>query len=196
MAMTATLQTQNGATIRIEQRTNASRIELEFQMASGPPCVLHWGLRRPQQPDWQLPPQAGWPEGSSAAGRNAVHTPFVPGNDGRRLVIRLDASAGFTALEFVLFFPEHNKWDNNQGHNYHVALSSAETGRERLEAGLAEIARAIVAAETTHNSWTLMHRFNLCYELLDRVGDRVEGMALLFVWLRFSAIRQLTWQKN
>ena len=196
MAMTATLQTQNGATIRIEQRTEAARLELEFQMASGPPCVLHWGLRLPHQPDWQLPPQAGWPNGSRAVGRNAVQTPFASDNGGRRLVIRLDASAGIAALEFVLFFPEQNKWDNNQGRNYRVALSAAETGRARLEEGLAEIARTIIAAETTHNSWTLMHRFNLCYELLDQVGDRVEGMALLFVWLRFSAIRQLTWQKN
>ena len=27
-------------------------------------------------------------------------------------------------------------------------------------------------------------------------GHDVEGLALLYVWLRFSAIRQLTWQRN
>jgi hypothetical protein len=29
-----------------------------------------------------------------------------------------------------------------------------------------------------------MHRYNLCHELLDQAGGSVEGMALLFVWLR------------
>jgi alpha-glucan,water dikinase len=40
-----------------------------------------------------------------------------------------------------------------------------------------------------------MHRFNLCHDLLDRAGS-VEGLALLLVWLRFSAIRQLDWQRR
>ena len=41
-----------------------------------------------------------------------------------------------------------------------------------------------------------MHRFNLCHDLLERVRNNLEGHALLYVWLRFSAIRQLTWQRN
>ena len=46
------------------------------------------------------------------------------------------------------------------------------------------------------NSWTLMHRFNLCHDLLDRVAGNSDGLALLFVWLRYSALRQLTWQRQ
>jgi len=46
------------------------------------------------------------------------------------------------------------------------------------------------------NSWTLMHRFNLCFDLLDRVRNNAEGLALIYVWLRFSAVRQLDWQRN
>jgi len=61
---------------------------------------------------------------------------------------------------------------------------------------LDDIAEEIIHAEVERNSWTLMHRFNLCYDLLDRVRDNVYGLALLFVWLRFSAIRQLDWQRN
>src|SRR5262249_14847137 len=53
----------------------------------------------------------------------------------------------------------------------------------------------IVQAESS-GSWTLMHRFNLCHELLGQAQDDLEGLALLFVWLRFSGIRQLTWQRN
>jgi alpha-glucan,water dikinase len=47
------------------------------------------------------------------------------------------------------------------------------------------------------NSWTLMHRFDLCYDLLDKVkGNNLDGMALIFVWLRYSFMRQLDWQRN
>jgi len=31
---------------------------------------------------------------------------------------------------------------------------------------------------------------------VDRVQNNIEGQALLYVWLRFSAIRQLTWQRK
>ncbi len=46
------------------------------------------------------------------------------------------------------------------------------------------------------NSWTLMHRFNLCYDLMDQAAASADGLALLFVWLRYSALRQLTWQRQ
>src|SRR5215472_12820526 len=41
-----------------------------------------------------------------------------------------------------------------------------------------------------------MHRFNLCYDMLDKVRGSLDGLALIYVYLRFSAIRQLTWQRN
>lgn len=48
-----------------------------------------------------------------------------------------------------------------------------------------------------------MHRFNKASELLgDVMGGRFkdqpreEALARIYVWLRFSAIRQLTWQRN
>jgi alpha-glucan,water dikinase len=65
------------------------------------------------------------------------------------------------------------------------------------DASLDNLAREIVEREAGPHGWTLMHRFNLCYDLLDRVspGDGA-GLSLLFVWLRFSAIRQLDWQRN
>ena len=41
-----------------------------------------------------------------------------------------------------------------------------------------------------------MHRFNLAFDLLDPAAKDVEALALIFVWLRFSAIRQLDWQRD
>jgi alpha-glucan,water dikinase len=61
---------------------------------------------------------------------------------------------------------------------------------------LGDLANRIVQSEMGSGSWTLMHRFNLCFDLLDQARSNTEAMALLYVWLRFSAIRQLTWQRN
>jgi hypothetical protein len=64
--------------------------------------------------------------------------------------------------------------------------------------------RIIVDCEVNSGAWTLMHRFNKAAELLgDAVSGRFkqgqsqdESLARIYVWLRYSAIRQLTWQRN
>jgi alpha-glucan, water dikinase len=188
-----TITTQSGLTLQVETRAEAGEYEVSFQVPAGPRCLLHWGVRRPAQKEWRVPPQSAWPSGTQPAGASAVQTPFSSQNSHARVVIRLAATPVYASLDFVLFFPDEGRWDNNHGRNYQILLAApAELGTAEL-AGLAD---EIVRAETAHNSWTLMHRFNLCHDLLDRVGGQVDGQALLYVWLRFSAIRQLTWQRN
>ncbi len=68
---------------------------------------------------------------------------------------------------------------------------------------LSELARVIVDFEQS-DQMTLMHRFNKASDLLDQVqqgqmvgeGGPAEAMATIFVWLRYSSSRQLTWQRN
>ena len=48
----------------------------------------------------------------------------------------------------------------------------------------------------TAPSWTLMHRFQLCHDLLEKAGDDEDALALLFAWLRYSASRHLDWQRS
>src|SRR5262249_4976413 len=40
------------------------------------------------------------------------------------------------------------------------------------------------------------HRFNLCHDLLGPAQDDPQALALLFAWLRYSALRQLDWQRR
>lgn len=61
---------------------------------------------------------------------------------------------------------------------------------------LQNIAAEIIQRETSGNSWSLMHRYTLCHDFLDKIGNGRKGLALLFVWLRFSALRQLDSQRN
>ena len=60
-----------------------------------------------------------------------------------------------------------------------------------------EIADTIIEREMGDHSWSLKHRFDLATELLDRVeSESPQALALIFVWLRFSALRQLDWQRR
>ena len=340
MITTETISTRSGVELRVETRLEPGQIEVALQAPAGQTCHLHWGVRQPNQAGWRVPPPGSWPADSKAIGSDALQTPFARLKGQAVVTIRLRPLAAFAALEFVLFFPEHNRWDNNDGRNYQVQLPVAETlslaqvlrqqagtaestferifdldeqsqvgvlvtkeaGRYQahlltnlpgdvvLHWGLArrsphewflppesmrppgtiiwqgqttetpfqpqagysglrldfpeneaplglqfvlkqmektqrwiknrganfyvpinvgltaptgadlsaieDLAGEMVRAEMTHHSWTLMHRFNLAFDLLDRVGADADALALLYVWLRFSALRQLTWQRH
>lgn len=332
------ITTKSGVELKVEKRIGENAIEVALWMEKSGDCVLHWGVRRHPGAPWQMPPQSTWPEGSRPF-EGAVQTPFVRENGTGRVRLRVDRPANFSIIDFVLFFPDQSRWDNNDGQNYHILLPkreksapsplemlqketdpekvvykrpyTLETGdqlavavvndekacRVSLAADTAErpilhwgvarrhrhewflppttmrppgtsvfqgkaaetpfsrqgdywrfslelkedlplgipfvlkladsdqwlkdagknfyvplapppdygaelgvhdaLAQEIIEKEMSRNSWTLMHRFNLCYDLLDRVaaGD-ADGLALIFVWLRFSALRQLDWQRN
>jgi alpha-glucan,water dikinase len=186
---TETIATRSGIELLVERRVDEQQVQLSLRTDENRRCLLHWGLTGAGAGGWQMPPKANWPEGTKPFDTQAVRTPFLAANGGGRIVITLPSGACYRAVEFVLFFPDEERWDNNDGRNYRIEIS--EGGRP-----LHALADEIIRAETSRNSWTLMHRFNLCHDLLDRVRGDVEGLALLFVWLRFSAVRQLTWQKN
>lgn len=335
MNKTETINTQSGFALEIQTRSNEDNLEVQLQAPAGKNCLLHWGLRPPTGQAWQLPPENLWPAGTLPSSGGALDSPFAKQNGQASLLIRVSPASAFDSLDFVLFFPDEKRWDNNRGQNYHVALqpSVGDVLRERIgeqaiafqrvfdvegqwqlaaavtkiaqrrrvwlltkapgelvlhwgiarrsprewflppesirtktttildnsaetpfhaeegfnflqlefpeteaplgiqfvlkQAGdtgrwfetrdgnfyvptqkpstkastlgqteLAGLADEIVQAEKSHNSWTLMHRFNLCYDLIEQVQSDAEGFALLYVWLRFSAIRQLTWQRN
>src|ERR1044071_6186802 len=161
------------------------------------PLILHWGIARYSSYEWFFPPVALQPPGT-LTWHGTAQTPFTSRPDGLnelRLVIPgQEAPAG---IQFVLKQSGTGRWLNERGANFYIPVSTAAPKATGLEVPeLAVVAQEIIKAETGGGSWTLMHRFNLCHELLDRVTNSIEGLALLFVWLRFSAIRQLTWQRN
>ncbi len=218
------ISTESGIVLFVEKRVWEDSIEVIIKAEDiKEPFILHWGLRKEPDGPWYVPPERNWPSGSHPFDHAALRNLLEPGAG--QIVITIDRDTGFSLMDFVLFFPGDGSWDNNLGRNYRVELPAPEkrpkTGGKPetgpSEAGPAEgggptegpkpagagtagteaIEAEIAAMETGRNSWTLMHRYNLCFDLLDRIGQNdTGGLALIYVWLRFSALRQLDWQRN
>jgi alpha-glucan,water dikinase len=184
-----------GCELAMVTTTSAQSTDVAIATDLEGPLVLHWGVAGSRRGQWSHPVPATWPSGTAAFDAHAVRTPFVD-KDGLRQ-LRLSLPAGEQpVLCFVLYQPDQERWLKNRGGNFTLALAGQKTGPLQ-DPGLAEIAAEIIEKEAGDNSWTLMHRFELAFNVLDRIGaDNLQGLALVFVWLRFSAIRQLDWQRR
>jgi alpha-glucan,water dikinase len=159
--------------------------------------ALHWGVTRRSRHEWDLPPTAMFPPGTIVVQATAAQTPFVGNASANRLILEIGDSEAPSGMVFVLNQLDSGRWLKNRGSNFYVPILGTLDPVASLEdAQLAPLADEIIEREMSHNSWTLMHRFNLCYDLLDKVRGNSEGLALIYVWLRFSAMRQLDWQRN
>ncbi|MBW2730961.1 MAG: hypothetical protein JRH20_01130 [Deltaproteobacteria bacterium] len=161
------------------------------------PLHLHWGLvQRGRR--WMPPPEACWPEGSVPAGDKAIESPFVAQAGLQRLSLVIDAPEA-RGVAFVL--RRGQSWLKNGETDFHIPLRAENADDTTRPAHApAGLVNAIIEAETERGSWTLMHRFNLCHDLLHSLPEgeptRGRGLVALYVWLRFSALRQLHWQRN
>jgi alpha-glucan,water dikinase len=189
------IKTHHGE-LEVEKKAEGDRLTLTLIFHLGQDCLLHWGLSRTPNGPWLLPPEETRPGKTHPYDNHAVQTAISP-NDSIQIRVK---GGEYDELPFVLYFPLKNEWDNNHGRNYHISLpekgDERKPSKERSDGEGQSAASQIIEKETSRNSWTLMHRYNLCYEMLDRLGDQKEVLALLFVWLRYSALRQLDWQRN
>ena len=160
------------------------------------PLLLHWGVSNHSTQEWLLPSETWRPANTSITSQNAVQTAFEMREGFRFLELTFPEPEAPGGMQFVLKGGANGEWIKNEHGNFYVPIRGVSLGVAGGCVGLArEIVERIIAAETS-GSWTLMHRFNLCYDLLGQAQDDLDALALLFVWLRFSAIRQLTWQRN
>ena len=176
----------------------ASEQEYRVRLASNLPgsLLLHWGTTNRSPQEWLLPPEAWRPQGTVVCGGNTAQTPFEFRDGLNQLELHFPKAEAPAGLQFVLKHGTDGQWIKNQQRNFSLPVRRVPAVASGRSPGLVQqIEDRIVQAESS-GSWTLMHRFNLCHELLGQVQDDLEGLVLLFVWLRFSAIRQLTWQRN
>jgi alpha-glucan, water dikinase len=166
-----------------------------------PPLILHWGIAERFREEWRQPPAQMHPPGSEVFDARAVRTAFEERDGVQWLEMRFPKPEGdvrLRGMDFLLYQPEEDRWVKDHGGDMHLPLLEPNELDTQILATDTQkrLANAIVGAELGRRSWTLMHRFNLCHDLLAGVEKDQESLALLFTWLRFSAIRQLDWQRR
>lgn len=191
---------ESGIVLSVEKNVTDNAVDVTFRTKDRKNSILHWDVHMQRYSPCQIPPRGIWPDGSTAFDRAAIQTPFIRQDGEGRITSKVDRSLDFRFIEFVIFFPNEGRWDKNRGRNYRIELpriGAPAASRALLDKEHTVLADEIIEREMSRNSWTLMHRFNLCYDLLDMIKGNDEGsLALLFVWLRFSYMRQLDWQRN
>ncbi|GIL92123.1 hypothetical protein Vretimale_14920 [Volvox reticuliferus] len=200
--------------VRQENEKSPVRIDLVTDTASS--VVLHWGICTPGSRDWAMPDDSIHPEGSVLI-HKAVETPFLNCDDDecdveisgakvplQRITINLPPDHHLGAVTFVLRSSDSTMWYKDAGGNFVVPLPSKDDPVEATPPDVAkdELSRTIIDAEVNSSQWTLMHRFNKAADLISEVLngyyeiDVAAALSHIFVWLRYSATRHLTWQRN
>ncbi len=199
------LPLDGGGQLAVASWSTSEAVRVRMACDASPPLLLHWGLAWQFRQEWRLPSENFRPAGTAIFDPKAARTPFGE-RDGLRY-LELDFpmvgeppdSTGRLrprGLNFVLYEPETAGWLKSGGKDMYLPLCGGPVDPRLSSPKLRDLAEQIVDAEMGASYWTLMHRFNLCHDLLAGVPDDQDALALLFAWLRFSAIRQLDWQRQ
>lgn len=186
-----------GEQLAVARGVQADSIQVRMVSDADPPLLLHWGMAGRFRHEWLLPPENYRPAGSVAFDQQAVRTPFTERQGLQHLELAFARPAEGPVplgMQFILFSGETPL--KSGGKDLYLPLFEQPADPRLTSPKLRDLAEQIVGAEKGAASWTLMHRFNLCHDLLDGVDQDPDVLALLFVWLRYSAIRQLDWQRR
>jgi len=198
----------------VRQEDERSPVTLTLTTDTAHDAVLHWGVCKKSRGGWAFPPKSIWsPETEDSGDGLAVDTPFsacsieecislqigkaaVPV---QQMTIQIPSDHEHFGLTFVVKSADETKWWKDGDSNFIVPIPGGP--QPSVEVTGDELLQKIIDAESS-NAWTLMHRYNLGADLLDQIlqgqfcADRGASMAKLYVCLRLSSIRQLTWQRN
>jgi len=165
-----------------------------------PPLAMHWGARRGGE-KWAKPGDELLGPASARKDR-AVQTDFAPADGGQAALVRTGGDAGPDGIDFVLRHATDNEWYKAGGGDFFVRLREDadpdDTPFEQLDLGADAGALGVdrMVAFEARGGLSLMERFAAARGALrECAGDRARLRAV-FVWLRFSQMRQLAWQRR
>src|SRR5262249_48661440 len=140
------------------------RVQLVSDIAG--PLMLHWGVARRSPHEWLQPPESWRPQGTVLAGAQTGQTPFAVHEGFGRIELVVQEGDAPLGIQFVLRQGADGRWLKHRQGNFYMPIQAQAAQAQGLKAGeLTEMAERIVQAEMNSGSWTLMHRFNLCFDL-------------------------------
>eukprot|EP00873_Tetraselmis_striata_P000762 jgi/Tetstr1/421026/TSEL_012071.t1 len=215
------LGNQSGLLVVVRQADGDSEVTVDLTTDAADKLVLHWGVSEVERRhDWIQPSEDLLPEGSTNIKNGiAAETPFLNCEDDecdveiggttvplQRVRVTLPPNHGLISLQFVLRADDSTRWwkDGNSNFNIRVPGSGAMMV-ESIEEDFVDnpVGLEIIKAESS-SMWTLMHRYNKCADLLEGMlngqwGEKVDpadAAAHIYVCLRYSSNRHITWQRN
>lgn len=163
---------------------------------------LHWGMSRKQQGAWGSPDPKFHPQGTQNWGDGlACQSPFQREAENpsiRTINIKIqwiaDVDPPVTSISFVLTEKGKNVWHSPGGKDSVIAFCpNPEPEIANVEGGpkgkIGEVFQQIVDCEVHKSSWTLMHRYYMCRDLLksDKVDSKsCDNVVYFYIWLRYS----------
>lgn len=162
--------------------------------------ILHWGLGIVKPKEWINPlpyPGIQFPSLTVKFDDKSAESPFVEITSSFSTIsITFTKSSAPIQLNFVL--KRENVWFNNNSTDYCIPLKLPETPIfiKNADPQIRNLVTEIIDVEMSGGAWTLMHRFNMCNNLIKKFSSSQEGLSWIFIWMRYSALRKLDWQRN
>ena len=187
-------------------------IHLQFSTFYEKRLILHWGIFKVNQnSNWNHPPKEFYPINTKEYDKNALQTEFSKDEkDEKRKIIKITIKRGegylnyIAGLNFVFFDPQTNKWFNNYRKDFQIKfklkINKKKSKQILVESGLyvPEFVLDIINCEANYGTWTLMHRYNKCYDIIQNFDENTsnEKYIWILIWLKFSHEKKLDWQRN
>lgn len=196
-----------------EQDSPREHIPVHILVAStlaleGSDIVLHWGVKKGRQSGWHGPPQTSFPPNTHAMpdGKAAQTRLKLEGESGLRTTMIKDLRSDDVGLFCVIHAPDapsHLQWIKGaKGGDIYIpivpppplpGLSKHDDVSDLCKSML----DGVVEREVEYGSWTLMHRYGYARHLVDSIiGNDEDCWGALYVWMRYSQIRVLDWQRH
>ncbi|MBN2143317.1 MAG: hypothetical protein JW774_01715 [Candidatus Aureabacteria bacterium] len=158
---------------------------------------VHWGKSR--YGNWEIPPEAIWPDHTTKMDDKAVQTALQPVSDNIRVFsVTIPNSMEFNELEFVLFYPDrppHNQWVKDGNRNYKITVKD-DPGLEEMAGETKSWIHTMIEGERGEHGRSLMHRNKFVCELLGRFPHCKEFFSTLAVYMRYNRLGVLPWQRG
>ena len=187
------------------------KVDLIFTTNYQDRLILHWGVFRAfHETEWLHPLKECYPDYSKEFDKKAIQTEFVEdeSEDKPSIRIMLPRGKGFenvlAGINFVIYEPEKNKWYNNYRKDFQIKfklkVNKMKSKMILIDKHLSvpEFVNDIIKCEATYGSWTLMHRYHKCSDIINNWDENTsnEYWTWIVIWLRYSYQRQLDWQRN
>ena len=198
-----------------EEQNEEEKVKIKIGTTSKNILILHWGIYKSNHGlNWFKPPKESYPPETKEIDKMSVETEFPEKGD-RSIQFILPRGKGLKdyigGINFVIYDPIRKIWYNNYRKDYQIKfkikIDKTASKMILMKSGLyvPDFVLDIIDCEANYGSWTLMHRYNKCSDIVKNWGvndidnkdnQNSEKWIWIYIWLRYSFLRQLDWQRN